>query len=73
MESEPTFSEVGVDAAADDVRLRRMPGVLCAGRIVNPKTARSQLIGGKTRVFVDSVVDAFKRDRLAERFAGSLG
>ncbi|MDS7597771.1 LysR family transcriptional regulator [Agrobacterium tumefaciens] len=27
----------------------------------------------KTRAFVDLVADAFKRDRLAERFAGSLG
>jgi xanthine dehydrogenase YagR molybdenum-binding subunit len=28
------------------VRLRRMLGVFDAGRILNPKTARSQLIGG---------------------------
>ena len=27
----------------------------------------------KTRVFVDFVVDAFRRQRLAERFAGSIG
>ncbi len=27
----------------------------------------------KTRVFVDWVVEAFKTERLAERFAGSLG
>lgn len=31
------------------------------------------LLPGKTRAFVDWVADAFKRDRLAERFAGSLG
>jgi hypothetical protein len=27
----------------------------------------------KTRVFVDFVVEAFRRQRLDERFAGSLG
>ena len=31
------------------------------------------LLPAKTRVFIDHVVDSFKRDRLAERFAGSLG
>ena len=40
------FAEVGVDATTGEVRLRRMLGVFDAGRILNPKTARSQLIGG---------------------------
>lgn len=31
------------------------------------------LVPAKTRVFVDFVVDAFRRKRLAERFAGSIG
>jgi DNA-binding transcriptional LysR family regulator len=35
--------------------------------------ASRTLVPAKTRVFVDFVVQAFKRDRLAERFAGSLG
>lgn len=35
--------------------------------------ASRTLLPGKTRVFVDYVVDAFKQRRLAERFAGSLG
>jgi DNA-binding transcriptional LysR family regulator len=35
--------------------------------------ASRTLLPGKTRAFVDWVADAFKRDRLAERFAGSLG
>ena len=35
--------------------------------------ASRALLPSKTRVFVDFVVQAFKRDRLAERFAGSLG
>jgi xanthine dehydrogenase YagR molybdenum-binding subunit len=40
------FAEVAVDATTGEVRLRRMLGVFDAGRILNPKTARSQLIGG---------------------------
>jgi DNA-binding transcriptional LysR family regulator len=35
--------------------------------------ASRTLLPAKTRVFVDFVVEAFRRDRLAERFAGSLG
>ena len=35
--------------------------------------ATRTLLPAKTRVFVDFVVEAFRRDRLAERFAGSLG
>jgi xanthine dehydrogenase YagR molybdenum-binding subunit len=41
-----SFAEVGVDIATGEVRLRRMLGVFSAGRIINRKTARSQLIGG---------------------------
>ncbi len=40
------FAEVGVDADTGEIRLRRMLGVFAAGRILNAKTARSQLIGG---------------------------
>jgi xanthine dehydrogenase YagR molybdenum-binding subunit len=40
------FAEVGVEETTGEVRLRRMLGVFAAGRILNAKTARSQLIGG---------------------------
>jgi xanthine dehydrogenase YagR molybdenum-binding subunit len=40
------FAEVAVDSTTGEVRLRRMLGVFDAGRILNAKTARSQLIGG---------------------------
>jgi xanthine dehydrogenase YagR molybdenum-binding subunit len=40
------FVEVGVDAALGLVRLRRATGVYSAGRIINERTARSQMIGG---------------------------
>jgi xanthine dehydrogenase YagR molybdenum-binding subunit len=42
------FVEVGVDAATGEVRIRRMLAVCAAGRILNPKTARSQVIGAMT-------------------------
>jgi xanthine dehydrogenase YagR molybdenum-binding subunit len=38
--------EVGVDMVTGEVRTRRMLGVFAAGRILNWKTARSQLTGG---------------------------
>ena len=40
------FVEVGVDPVTGEVRVRRMLGVFAAGRILNVKTARSQLTGG---------------------------
>jgi xanthine dehydrogenase YagR molybdenum-binding subunit len=42
------FVEVAVDAATGEIRVRRMLMVCAAGRILNPKTARSQIIGGMT-------------------------
>ncbi|QTD35515.1 aldehyde oxidoreductase molybdenum-binding subunit PaoC [Pseudomonas fluorescens] len=42
------FVEVAVDAATGEVRVRRMLAVCSAGRILNPKSARSQVIGAMT-------------------------
>lgn len=42
------FVEVGVDAATGETRIRRMLAVCASGRILNPKTARSQVIGAMT-------------------------
>jgi xanthine dehydrogenase YagR molybdenum-binding subunit len=39
------FCEVGVDVDTCEVRVRRMGGAFAAGRILNPKAARSQVIG----------------------------
>ncbi|WAU81284.1 xanthine dehydrogenase family protein molybdopterin-binding subunit [Streptomyces sp. Qhu-G9] len=41
-----TFAEVAVDATLGLVRVRRMLGVYDAGRIISPKLADSQAIGG---------------------------
>ncbi|WP_163029831.1 molybdopterin cofactor-binding domain-containing protein, partial [Pseudomonas viridiflava] len=56
------FVEVGVNAATGEVRIRRQLAVCAAGRILNPKTARSQIIGGMTMgagaaLMEDMVVD----------------
>ena len=40
------FVEIGVDPDFGILRLRRVVGSYSAGRIINPKTARSQLTGG---------------------------
>ena len=42
------FVEVAVDAYTAEVRVRRMLAVCAAGRILNPKSARSQVIGAMT-------------------------
>jgi xanthine dehydrogenase YagR molybdenum-binding subunit len=42
------FVEVGVKAATGETRLRRMLAVCASGRILNPKSARSQVIGAMT-------------------------
>jgi xanthine dehydrogenase YagR molybdenum-binding subunit len=42
------FVEVAVDAYTGEVRIRRMLAVCASGRILNPKTARSQVIGAMT-------------------------
>ncbi|MFC5905686.1 xanthine dehydrogenase family protein molybdopterin-binding subunit [Streptacidiphilus monticola] len=40
------FAEVAVDRDTGEVRLRRLLGVFAVGRVLNPRTARSQLAGG---------------------------
>jgi xanthine dehydrogenase YagR molybdenum-binding subunit len=42
------FAEVAVDCDTGEIRMHRMLAVMGAGRILNAKTARSQIIGGMT-------------------------
>lgn len=42
------FAEVHVDVDSGEIRVPRLVGVFGIGRMVNPKTGRSQLIGGMT-------------------------
>ena len=69
------FAEVGVNMDTGEARLRRMLGVFTAGRILNPKTARSQAIGGmifgvgaalEEQVVMDDRYGSFMNNNLAE-------
>ncbi|MEU8551680.1 xanthine dehydrogenase family protein molybdopterin-binding subunit [Streptomyces roseoverticillatus] len=42
------FAEVTADTDTGEVRVRRLLGVFACGRILSPRTARSQFIGGMT-------------------------
>jgi xanthine dehydrogenase YagR molybdenum-binding subunit len=42
------FAEVRIDADTGEVRVPRLLGVFAVGRVMNAKTARSQLLGGMT-------------------------
>ncbi|RJF90941.1 aldehyde oxidoreductase molybdenum-binding subunit PaoC [Sphingomonas cavernae] len=42
------FVEAAVDAFTGEIRIRRMLAICAAGRILNPKAARSQVIGAMT-------------------------
>jgi DNA-binding transcriptional LysR family regulator len=53
--------------------VRLVPEWYVDGGPISIYYASRTLIPAKTRVFVDFVVEAFRRQRLAERFAGSLG
>ncbi|HVV08367.1 xanthine dehydrogenase family protein molybdopterin-binding subunit [Amycolatopsis sp.] len=42
------FAEARVHAETGEIRVPRLLGVFAAGRIINPRTARSQFLGGMT-------------------------
>lgn len=57
------FVEVAVDAFTGEVRVRRMLAVCAAGRILNPKTARSQVIGAMTMGVGAALMEELAVDR----------
>ena len=57
------FVEVGVDALTGEVRVRRMLAVCAAGRILNPKTARSQVIGAMTMGVGAALMEGLEVDK----------
>jgi xanthine dehydrogenase YagR molybdenum-binding subunit len=56
------FAEVGVDAYTAEVRVRRMLAVCAAGRILNPKSARSQVIGAMVMGVGGALMEALEVD-----------
>lgn len=56
------FAEVAINADTGEARVRRMLGVFTVGRVLNAKTARSQMIGGmiwgiSSALHEESIVD----------------
>ncbi|MEW2339897.1 MULTISPECIES: xanthine dehydrogenase family protein molybdopterin-binding subunit [Streptomyces] len=62
------FAEVAVDTATGEVRVRRMLGIFAAGRIVNPLTARNQLVGG----MIWGISMALHEEAVRDRASGGL-
>ncbi len=57
------FAEVAVDAYTGEVRVRRMLAVCDAGRILNPITARSQVIGAMVMAAGAAMVEELAVDK----------
>ena len=57
------FVEVGVDRFTGVVRVRRMLAVCAAGRILNPKSARSQVIGAMTMGVGGALIEELAVDK----------
>lgn len=64
------FAEVAVDPVTRVPRVRRMVGVFDCGRIVNPRTARAQLISGMIWGASHALLEESQLDR-AGRFEGA--
>ena len=62
------FCEVGVHADTGEVRVRRMLAVCAAGRILNPMTARSQVLGGMTMGIGAALMEKLVVDKRAGFF-----
>ena len=68
------FAEVAVDADLGLVRVRRMVGAFAPGRVLNAKTARSQLMGGMLWGLSQALLEATRMDSRVGRWANvSLG
>jgi DNA-binding transcriptional LysR family regulator len=62
-----------VPALESGALTRLVPGWYADAGAISLYYASRTLLPGKTRAFVDWVVDAFGTQKLAERFAGSFG
>ena len=62
------FVEVGVHRLTGEVRVRRATGAFAAGQIINPTTARSQLMGGMIWGISAALHEATEIDTRAARY-----
>ncbi len=65
------FAEVRVDPLLRTVRVSRMVGVFACGRIINPRTARSNLAGGMIWGASFALLEETHVDRKRARFANT--
>ncbi len=65
------FAEVRVDPLLRTVRVSRMVGVFACGRIINPRTARSNLMGGMIWGASFALMEETKVDRPRARFSNT--
>ncbi|MFC5357866.1 aldehyde oxidoreductase molybdenum-binding subunit PaoC [Azospirillum himalayense] len=62
------YVEAAVDSATGEIRVRRMLAVCAAGRILNPKSARSQVIGAMTMGVGAALMEELALDKRAGFF-----
>jgi xanthine dehydrogenase YagR molybdenum-binding subunit len=68
------FARVAVDADLGIVRVRQMVGAFAPGRVLNPRTARSQLMGGMLWGLSQALLEGNRTDARTGRWASiSLG
>jgi xanthine dehydrogenase YagR molybdenum-binding subunit len=65
------FAEVAVDPELGLVRVRRMVGAFAPGRVINPKLARSQLMGGMLWGLGQALLEGNQMDARYGRWAAS--
>ncbi len=63
------FAEVRIDPMLRTIRVARMVGAFACGRIINPRTARSNLAGGMVWGASFALLEETKVDRPRARFA----
>lgn len=63
--------EVGVHRLTGEVRVRRATGAFAAGQIINPTTAKSQLMGGMIWGISAALHEATEIDRRAARYTNA--
>lgn len=62
------FVEVRIDRWTGQIRVPRLVGAFAAGRIMNPRTARSQLAGGQIWGISSALLEATEMDRKTARY-----
>jgi xanthine dehydrogenase YagR molybdenum-binding subunit len=65
------FARVAVDADLGIVRVRQLAGVFAPGRVLNPRTARSQLMGGMLWGMSQALLEGNRTDAKTGRWASS--